>query len=229
MVRFLEQEAKEKAEEIRTLAESEADARKVLILEEKKKEIEEKFIKLKENIKTEQKIQKSQKVSESRIKTMRDRDEKMNEVKSAVLERMVDVHSNPQYPALIMHLICEGFLRMQERKVIVQCREMDKAIVEAQLPLAIAKFTQIVKSQTGVDFPLNATLSSDYLAGPPREGYSGCRGGVVLSARGRRIILRNTLDSRLGTVFQQLSPSLRALLFGEREQFANTVSKKGFH
>ena len=51
----------------------------------------------------------------------------------------------------------------------------------------------------------------------------GSCGGVVLKANRGKIILRNTLDSRLDLVFKDLSPALRGVLFGTRKATKNAI------
>ena len=214
MMRFIDQEAAEKAEEITTKARSEISALRNQQVRKRKEELNDKYSKLAEEIKVEKKIAKSRKFSESKISIARDRDAKMNQVKDNVVERLKDVSKNKNYPDLIKHLILEGLLRVQEKKVSIQCREEDKTIVEAQIPKAVEAFHNLVQEKAGVEFKVTVTLSEERLDGPPREGYKGCCGGVVLIARNGRIVLRNTLDARLDIAFKQLKPSLRALCFG---------------
>ena len=71
-----------------------------------------------------------------------------------------------------------------------------------------------MKEKTGIDYKTTITLADTFLPGPPREGYEGCCGGVILSARGGTIVLRNTLDARLELAFYELKPAIRGILFG---------------
>lgn len=226
MMRFIDQEAAEKAEEIITKATSEISALRNQQVRKRKEELKEKFDKMEEEVKIEKKILKSRKYSEMKIKTMRARDNKMNEVKVSVAAQLADVSSNPQYPALILALLTEGLLRVVEKKVICQCREIDRDIVSAQIPKAVANYSAIIKQTSGADLKVAVTLSDENLDGPAEEGKPGCAGGIVLTARNRKIILRNTLDARLGIAFYEMKPTLRGLCFGEREQIIDTVHEK---
>jgi len=93
---------------------------------------------------------------------------------------------------------------------------MDLTIVQAAIPVALEAFSKLVKEKTGIDYKTTITLADTFLPGPPREGYEGCCGGVILSARGGTIVLRNTLDARLELAFYELKPAIRGILFGER-------------
>jgi V-type H+-transporting ATPase subunit E len=227
MMRFIDQEAAEKAEEIITKARSEISALKNQQVRKRKEELKEKFSKMSEEVKVEKKIMRSRKYNEMKVSTMRARDDKLNSVKEEVKKLLIDVSSNAQYQQLILHLLVEGLLRMQEKKVTVRCREMDRKIVEPMLPQAVTMFQDLVKARAGVDFKTSLVLSDEHLDGPPREGYKGCCGGVVLTARNGRIILRNTFDSRLDVAFYCLKPALRGLCFGEREKIADTKMERG--
>jgi len=229
MMRFIEQEAQEKAEEIITKAHSENSATRNQQIRKRTEELKEKFDKLSDEVKIEKKIAKSRQLTAARIKTMQHRDEKMNAVKAAVTEQLASVSSNPEYPNLIKSLLAEGLLRMMEKTVEVRCREVDRKVVESQLKAAVALYEAKVKESANVELKCAVTLSTDpehWLPGPPSEGKIGCTGGIVLLANEGKIKLDNTLDKRLDLAMYAIKPTLRAICFGEREHFANTVVVK---
>lgn len=233
MIRFIQQEAAEKAEEIQ----EDAKSKQILLQssETKKRELilVEKFKEMAAKATVERVIAKSRVDSKFKVVTMRARDEKVNEVKAAALVRLADASQSPQYGDLMTALIVEGLCRMQERKVTVRFREMDRAVAEAAIPQAQAQFIALLKEHTGVDVAVELTPDTEYLHGPHEEGKLGCCGGVELHAHRRQMILRNTIDSRLDIAFYQLKPSLRALLFGERaapeQGFVDLVHKHVGH
>jgi V-type H+-transporting ATPase subunit E len=216
MIRFIQQEATEKAEEILTKAASELNGTKRTLLNKREDELRVAFEKKAEDVQIEKKIARSRKFGESKIRTMRFRDEKMSEVRAEVLKQLLSAASMEQYAELMAQLIVEGLLSMQEKKVTVQFREMDKDVALAAIPKAKAQFEEIFQKAVGQPISVTLTPSDEYLPGPPSEGKLGCTGGVTLSANGRQMILRNTLDKRLDIAFDRLKPSLRSLLFGER-------------
>jgi len=216
MIRFIQQEAQEKAEEIQQDAESKTKSLRLLEMMNRESKLKEKFEEMAAKAQIERVIAKSRVDSKFKVVTMRARDDSINQVKAAALQRLADVNQSPQYGDLMTALIVEGLIRMQEKKVKVRFREMDQAVAEAAIPQAQAQFVALLKQHTGIDVKVEVTADTEYLPGPHEEGKQGCCGGVELHAHRGQMILRNTIDSRLEIAFYHLKPSLRALLFGER-------------
>ncbi|KAH8040355.1 hypothetical protein HPB51_010135 [Rhipicephalus microplus] len=86
--------------------------------------------------------------------------------------------------------------------VVVMGRKKDVALVKAVSESAAKKFRDVAK--------FKVTVSVDTKNFLPEA----CFGGVVLSASKGRIIVTNTLDSRLELISQRMQPEIRAGLFG---------------
>lgn len=216
MIRFIEQEAAEKAEEIIEKAKAELNGVKTHTINQRVQELKADFKKRAEDIKVDKEIKKSRRYGEIKIATMQSRDSLMTQVKGETLASLNDVHKSPQYGELLIHLIVEGLIRMQEKNVTVKFREMDKELAELAIPQAKKTFEEVFQKNTGMPITITLKASSEFLPGPASEGKLGCAGGVVLSANGGKMLLRNTLDSRLDIAFTALAPQLRGLLFGVR-------------
>jgi len=186
----------------------------------------------KKNFLIQKRIEKSKALSESRFSTMRRRDEKMNELKRAVLQKLASVSSSNQYPQLLRFLIAQGLMTLLENAITIQVRKEDLAIARKELPAAISLFQETMKSASGVTPSINVALDEkEFLPPAPVKGKEGasCTGGVLLIARSGQIVCRNTLDHRLDLAFEALKPSLRGILFGVREKLVSSapVSKHG--
>ena len=162
---------------------------------------------------------KSKSLTDARFSTMRRRDEKMNELKSAVLEKLAAVSSSKEYPTLLRFLMAQGLMTLLENNVTVQVRKEDLAIARKELPEAIRLFQDTMTKSSGIKPTINCALDEkEFLPPAPVAGREGasCTGGVLLSTRSGQILCRNTLDHRLELAFDALKPTLRGSLFGVR-------------
>jgi len=227
MIAFIKQEAKEKAEEILVKTESEFMAEKMQIQSQSAISIREEFEKKKKDRITERKIQRSQQLSEARFSTMRRRDERVKALKKEIYAKLALVaeEKKEQYPELICSLIVQGLLTISEEDVTIVCRKEDVKIVQAQIEPAIKRFRELIVEATkddiegGVKPGLTVKISTtEFLPSAPSKENPGvfCCGGVKLSARGGKIVCKNTLDARFEIAFKQLQPQIRAILFGVR-------------
>jgi V-type H+-transporting ATPase subunit E len=160
---------------------------------------------------------------------MRRRDEKMNELKQAVLAKLATVSSSPQYPQLMRFLIAQGLMTLLENSVTLQVRKEDLAIARKELPEAVRLFQDTMEKSSGVRPTVNVAIDEkDFLPAAPQPGREGASstGGVLLSARNGQILCRNTLDHRLTLAFDALKPTLRGTLFGVREKIEVVQAKK---
>jgi len=227
MIAFIKQEAKEKAEEILVKTESEFMAEKMQIQSQSSISIREEFEKKKKDRITERKIQRSQQLSEARFATMRRRDDKVKALKKEIYGKLALVaeEKRDQYPELICSLLVQGLLTISEEDVTVICRKEDVKIVQAQIEPAVKKLKELIIEATkediegGVRPAVSVKLSTtEFLPPAPSKDNPGasCCGGVKLSARGGKIVCKNTLDARFEIAFRQLQPQVRAILFGIR-------------
>jgi len=162
-------------------------------------------------------IERSKKLNESRYKAMRFRDDLMNTLRAAVLEKLLAVSKHKKYRELLKFLLVQGLMTLMEEQVLVQCRKEDEDLVKGLLEESTKEFQEFMEKETGVAPPVAVKLSTEYLPpAPSKEPGPSCTGGVVLSARKGQLICRNTLDSRLDHALYKLAPNIRGLLFGVR-------------
>jgi V-type H+-transporting ATPase subunit E len=229
MIAFIAQEAKEKAEEIQTKTEKEFMAEKLSLETQLSQQIRAEHEKNKQQHYITKRIEKSKALTTARFETMRRRDDKMNQLKATVLQRLEAVAASPKYTELLRYLIAQGLMTLMENGVTLQVRKEDLALVRKELPVAISLFQDTMKKSTGVVPSVNVAIDeTNFLPPAPKAGYEGaaCVGGVVLSARNGQIVCRNTLDHRLTIAFEQLKPAIRGTLFGVREKIVNAEPVK---
>jgi V-type H+-transporting ATPase subunit E len=71
-----------------------------------------------------------------------------------------------------------------------------------------------MKRESGVTLKPDVTLNMDRSKDLDEKTY----GGVLLTALGGKIVCDNTMASRLNLVYEELLPSIRAILFPEEKQ-----------
>jgi len=231
MIAFIEQEAKEKAEEIESKGELQFMAEKLNFLKKLTQEVQDEFDKKRKEKLTEKKIERSKKLNEARFTSMEARNVKINVLKQEVLTKLADVSKSPQYRELLKYLITQGLIQIQETNVIIQCRKEDEKLVKGLLEESVAFYNETLKAAIGGAPPVKVTLNTEnYLpAAPSGNPGASCCGGVVLSARDGQIVCRNTLDSRLELVFDQLRPQIRGILFGVRPKAVVKAKPQAAH
>jgi len=233
MIAFIAQEAKEKAEEIQVKTEKEFMADKLSLETQLSMSIRAENEKSKKNFLIQKRISKSKSLTEARFTTMRRRDEKMNDLKQTVLNKLAAVSQSNQYPQLLRFLIAQGLMTLLENEVKLVIRKEDLALVKKELPAAITLFQDTLKGATGGAVPtINVTIDEQNFLPPAPSANSStasCAGGVLVSARDGQILCRNTLDHRLELAFDALKPTLRGTLFGVREKLVGKQEQRKHH
>ena len=87
------------------------------------------------------------------------------------------------------------------------------ATVSKILPEAIKEYVDIIKREAGVTLKPLVKVNEDRSKDLPDSTH----GGVLLTALDGKIKCDNTMASRLSLVYEELLPSIRAILFPEAE------------
>jgi len=210
MIKFIRQEAEEKAEEIKVKAEEDFNIQKQDEVETEKKKIRTDFEKKMKQVDVEKKIAYSNAINQNRLKVLKAREDVVNQVVEKARAQISQFSQGDGYKSLLQKLIVQGSLTMQEPKVIIRCRKSDEKHVKAVLSGA----TQEVETQIGGGFKVELTINTTNYLPEGGEGPNSCSGGVELSAANGTIRCDNTLDTRLSLAFQGLLPEIRITLFG---------------
>ncbi|KAL6336061.1 hypothetical protein AAG906_003688 [Vitis piasezkii] len=215
MVRFILQEAEEKANEISVSAEEEFNIEKLQLVEAEKKKIRQEYERKAKQVEIRRKIEYSMQLNASRIKVLQAQDDLVNSMKEAAGKELLRVSDDTNgYKMLLKGLIVQSLLRLKEPAVLLRCREIDLGPVESVLGEAKQEYADKAK----VHVPKVTIDNLVYLPPPPSSVDSHslfCSGGVVLASQDGKIVCENTLDARLDVVFRQKLPEIRKLLFGQ--------------
>ncbi|KAA8520909.1 hypothetical protein F0562_011582 [Nyssa sinensis] len=230
MVRFIRQEAEEKANEISVSAEEEFNIEKLQLVEAEKKKIRQEFERKEKQVEVRKKIEYSMQLNSSRIKVLEAQDDLVSSMKEAASKELLHVshdhnfieaamellhvsYDHDAYKMLLKDLIVQSLLRLKEPAVLLRCRKEDLHLVESVLDSAkeeYAKKTNVHRPEIIVDnVHLPPAPSHHHAHGP------FCSGGVVLASRDGKIVCENTLDARLDVVFRKKLPEIRKWLFGQ--------------
>ncbi|KAG4999039.1 V-type proton ATPase subunit E [Glycine max] len=230
MVRFIRQEAEEKANEISVSAEEEFNIEKLQLVEAEKKKIRQEYERKERQVEIRKKIEYSMQLNASRIKVLQAQDDVISSMKEAASKELLNVshhHDDHVYRNLLKDLIVQYvdlednirtvlqcLLRLKEPSVLLRCRKDDLHLVENVLDSAAQEYAE----KANVDPPEIIVDNQVYL--PPGLTHQNshdlyCSGGVVLASRDGKIVCENTLDARLDVVFRKKLPEIRKQLFGQ--------------
>lgn len=211
MVNFILQEAHEKANEIRVKTEHDFNLEKQTRVHEAKLSIQEEFAKKEKDREIQERIARSAEVGECNVKKMKLRDDLLQQLVSEAGQKCAMVTRGTNYPQLLQKLIVQGLIKIEENEVTVYCRKEDMGTTKSVLKAAIAEFVEIMERETGIKLEPKVTLNKNEDKNLP----DSCFGGVVLTAVAGKIVCDNTMSARLELVYEELLPSIRAILFPE--------------
>ncbi|BAT78451.1 V-type proton ATPase subunit E-like [Vigna umbellata] len=215
MVRFIRQEAEEKANEISVSAEEEFNIEKLQLVEAEKKKIRQEYERKERQVEIRKKIEYSMQLNASRIKVLQAQDDVISSMKEAASKELLSAsHHDHVYKNLLKDLIVQCLLRLKETSVLLRCRKEDLHLVEHVLDSAAQEYGD----KANVEPPEIIVDNQVYL--PPGPIHHNdhdiyCSGGVVLASRDGKIVCENTLDARLDVVFRKKLPEIRKQLFGQ--------------
>uniref|UniRef100_A0AC35TN14 V-type proton ATPase subunit E n=1 Tax=Rhabditophanes sp. KR3021 TaxID=114890 RepID=A0AC35TN14_9BILA len=200
MIAFIEQEASEKAEEIEAKAEEEFSIEKGRLVQEQRTKLLAYYEKKHKQLVLQKKIQSSNMLNEGRLFCLKARDEHLMNVLEEARSKLTDISQSNEWELILEGLIMEGLFQMLEKELILKCRKCDLDLIKKILPTALAG----LKKEWGCD--CNVIIDEkDYLSAD----------GIELSARGGKIKVISTLESRLDLIAKQITPQLRTALFGQ--------------
>ncbi|XVE57926.1 hypothetical protein DITRI_Ditri04bG0129000 [Diplodiscus trichospermus] len=214
MVRFIRQEAEEKANEISVSAEEEFNIEKLQLVEAEKKKIRQEYEKKEKQVEIRKKIEYSMQLNASRIKVLQAQDDVVNSMRESASKELLNVSRDHHvYRKLLKDLIVQSLVRLKEPAVLLRCRKDDLLLVESVLDSAKEEYA----SKVNVHPP---EIFIDKVHLPPAPSHHNvhgpfCSGGVVLASRDGKIVCENTLDARLDVAFRKKLPEIRKWLFGQ--------------
>ncbi|WVZ18226.1 hypothetical protein V8G54_005548 [Vigna mungo] len=226
MVRFIRQEAEEKANEISVSAEEEFNIEKLQLVEAEKKKIRQEYERKERQVEIRKKIEYSMQLNASRIKVLQAQDDVISSMKEAASKELLSAsHHDHVYKNLLKDLIVQCLLRLKETSVLLRCRKEDLHLVEHVLDSAAQEYGD----KANVEPPEVIVDNQVYL--PPGPSHHNahdiyCSGGVVLASRDGKIVCENTLDARLDVVFRKKLPEVNflcILILNDFESFVRYI------
>ncbi|KAH0633161.1 hypothetical protein KY290_017730 [Solanum tuberosum] len=214
MVRFIRQEAEEKANEISVSAEEEFQIEKLQLVEAEKKKVRQEYERKTKQVEVRKKIEYSMQLNASRIKVLQAQDDVVSGMKDSARKALLKISGEKNnYKKILRGLIVQSLLRLKEPSLLLRCREMDVSLVKSVVEDAKKEYAEKAKVRAP-----NVTIDNVYLPPPPNDAdphRASCSGGVVLASDDGKIVCENTLDARLDVVFRQKLPEIRKQLFSK--------------
>ncbi|KAK9829507.1 hypothetical protein WJX72_006258 [[Myrmecia] bisecta] len=216
MVRFIKQEAEEKANEIGVSAEEEFNIEKLQLLETEKARIRKEYERREGQIDVKKKIEFSKQLNESRLKVLQARENAVQTIVKEAHHTLTGISNDKkQYKALLADLLAQAVYKLSEPSALLKLREADLPLADDAISSARQKYKQVFGSEApGVSVDKQSFLPPGPKAGDSDE-FASCCGGVSVASGDGKIICANTLDERLRIAYEQNLPAIRATLFGE--------------
>jgi V-type H+-transporting ATPase subunit E len=205
MVSFMEQEAAEKANEIAVKAEEDFNIEKGRLVQQEKRKIMDQYEKRQKQVDIQRRIVYSNDVNRNRLQVLEAQNASVLSILEDTRAKLGQVTANKkEYQSLLEKLILEGLYSLLEDSVVVICRSADQHLVESAIKVAQGQYQEKTHKRVTVAIS-NTTL--------PADGA----GGVIIASKDERIKVNQTLEDRLETVMQALTPKVREMLFGKSQ------------
>merc|ERR1712050_571254 len=200
MVSFIDQEAKEKTEEIEAKAEEEFQIEKGRIVQQQRHKIQEHYEKKEKQLQQQKLVQHSHMLNRCRLSTLKARDDQVAAVLKKTEQSLVAKRNDRE---LIQNCIVQALLQANEPEVTIRCLRDQRDMVEGLLNAAASAYNQMTQQTVKIELDSQNFLPDAKI------------GGIVLITKRGRLTIDNTLVARLQLISQQLLPEIRATLFGE--------------
>ncbi|OAF69183.1 Vacuolar proton pump subunit E [Intoshia linei] len=203
MIAFIDQEAKEKVEEIETKTEEEFNIEKGKLIHDQRIKLIELYDKKERQYMLKKKIMESNLVNESRLTIL--------ETKQSVLEvkclqeareklRQIIKQDKDKYDNILVSLTLQCLCTLIEKDVKIKCMERDLNVLKSKVEHIIQQFHEMSLFNVQIQF-VDTFLSED------------CIGGLIMTSNNGLISVDNTLEKKLNQTFQAIMPSLKQNLF----------------
>lgn len=207
MVSFIQNEARETAENIRQKTNEDFNIEKLKLVQGMKEKIRSDMAVQKKKEETRKAIEKSTAINKARLKKIEARQSCIEKLSGEVGSKLGEVaKAEAKYKQIIVDLIVQGCLKLMEEDISVKCRAADARVVQSVLSEASSNYAKIVQKAVGVSPKLRLSMDKENLPG-------NCLGGVSMSCANGAISVDNTLDTRLKLCMDNDKPALRKMLF----------------
>ncbi|XP_064396505.1 V-type proton ATPase subunit E-like [Halichondria panicea] len=202
MKKFIEQEAREKAEEIMIKAEEEFNIEKGRLLQNEKRKVSNYYERKEKQLEVQRKIQHSNMLNQARLRVLKSRDDNISDILEEAKGRLGEVTKDAaRWRNMLGDLITQGIYQLLEPEVTVRCRQVDINPIKEVIPTVMANYTKGTGKTCKIIVNESNPLPSEVA-------------GVEVLAHDGKIKVVNTLDSRLEQLARQMMPEIRTTLFG---------------
>ena len=207
MCRFIEQEAKEKVNEIKLRTEQERDRQLAYLDLEGRRKIDAEFETKKKGLNVQKRIMKAKASQKEFGRKMNVRQDLIQSMLEDAKKRLSKLSRTSDYKDLLLKLLVQGLLKLQEKNVKVKCRQQDLALVKSISSSAVKEYQKFMKNECGAEVKCSVVVDEKRFISEKSPG------GIVVLGHSGKIICDNTLETRLKTAFEDLKPVLRAVVF----------------
>ncbi|GAB4815907.1 hypothetical protein N2152v2_002953 [Parachlorella kessleri] len=189
-VKFIMQEAQEKAAEIGVSAEEEFNITKLQLIEAEKAKIRREYERKEGNIDVKKKVEFSKQLNESRLRVLQAREDAVHAVLREGYDALAALSKDRnKYTQLLADLLVQSLGKLKEPRALVRCREVDVDAVKAAIPKAKTRFSQ----EFGSPAPEVDVDTAHYLPPPPKgskqeDEFASCCGRVVVTSGDGKIV-----------------------------------------
>ncbi|XP_022079182.1 V-type proton ATPase subunit E-like [Acanthaster planci] len=206
MMAFIDQEAREKAEEIEAKAEEEFQIEKGRLVQQQRLKIMDYYERKEKNLELQKKIQQSNMLNQARLKVLKCREDHILALLEEARQRLGEVvKDRDRYGKILKGLLGQGLYQLMEKKMTVRCKEGDLQLVKEQMKAALADYKKETNKDCEVIFDTTNFLGADVT------------GGIEMFTDNSKIKVTNTLESRLDLMSRQMLPEMRKTLFGANQ------------
>lgn len=210
MIQFINQEAREKAEEIRINAERTARNEQATFIHSEKLRLNKEYDVKRKDVELKRARQATKIKQEGQLKLLNDREKLKEDLRADAREALRRQTKSNNYENFLLDSAVEAALLIDETSVAFQCTPNDKDVLVKNLSEMQARFAKVAGARDSsqqnkkCQFSIN---SSSMLNAKEKIG------GVVASALKNRIIVDNTLSARLNIAMHDLLPEISQVLF----------------
>eukprot|EP01002_Notosolenus_urceolatus_P011814 NODE_4069_length_845_cov_18.664573_g3370_i0.p1 GENE.NODE_4069_length_845_cov_18.664573_g3370_i0~~NODE_4069_length_845_cov_18.664573_g3370_i0.p1 ORF type:complete len:260 (+),score=62.56 NODE_4069_length_845_cov_18.664573_g3370_i0:110-781(+) len=204
MINTIREDVKDQISTIKGESASTFQAEKASVLAQEKEVVLRDFDRAKARLETDRRVHHSRKVADTKHIVLKEREKMLKELSRVVDERLRALtNDQAAYKPLLEKTVLEGISQLKIEKVVLQCTEKDKALLESMLPSLSQRGGEMIGK--------SVRLQID----PKSISEDKCIGGVLLRSAARSMFCNNTLVSRRQQIVRERLPDIRALLFGE--------------
>ena len=188
------------------------------MVQQQRTKILEFFEKKEKQVELQRKIQRSNMQNTGRLKCLKAREDHLRSVLDEATANLSKISGDSQrYPSILKGLMMQGLFQLLEPQVTLRCRRKDEDLVNNLLPECLHELQQVWGERSNVCFvvdKLNSSMNLQVVV--DREHYlpDESAGGVEMYAKGGKIKVTSTLESRLELIAGQIIPQIRTALFG---------------